>query len=129
MKWLSRPVLIALGWMFVGLGFIGIFLPVMPTTVFLLIAAWCFVRSSERLHRWLVEHHLFGPFIRDYLAGKGMPLRAKVVALSMMWGAIGSSAWFFVPHVAGDAVLLSCGALGTFMILRQPTRAPEAQDA
>lgn len=128
MRRFSRPILILCGWLCVALGFIGIFLPVLPTTIFLIIAASCFVRSSERLHGWLIAHPLLGPYIRDYLSGKGMPLRAKVVALTLMWVACVSSAIVFVPVLVGDIVVLGCAAAGTWMILRTPTRRPELEN-
>ncbi|MDO9557986.1 MAG: YbaN family protein [Coriobacteriia bacterium] len=120
----SRPILIVCGWLCVGLGFVGVFLPVMPTTIFLIIAAWCFARSSERFHAWLIAHPLLGPYIRDYLSGKGMPLRAKIVALSLMWIACVSSAIIVVPVLVGDIAVIGCAVAGSWMILRTPTRRP-----
>ena len=64
-----RYLLLAIGWLSVALGVIGIFLPVLPTTPFLLLAAACFVRSSRRFYIWLVTHPHLGPWIRDYLEG------------------------------------------------------------
>jgi len=58
--------------------------PGMPTTVFLVLAAACFIRSSQRLYDWLISNKTFGPYLKDYREGKGIPLRAKVVALSMI---------------------------------------------
>ena len=70
-----RYVLLAIGWLSVALGVIGIFLPVLPTTPFLLLAAACFARSSPRFYQWLVEHPRLGPWIRDYLDGNGGPMQ------------------------------------------------------
>ncbi|MBZ0182522.1 MAG: YbaN family protein [Melioribacteraceae bacterium] len=91
-----KILLIICGWIFVGLGVIGIFLPVMPTTVFLLIAASCFAKSSERFHYWLLNNKLLGKFINDYYLHRAMPLRAKIIAITMLNLVIGYSAFFAV---------------------------------
>ena len=93
---LLRYVLFAIGWLSVALGVIGIFLPVLPTTPFLLLAAACFARSSPRFYQWLVEHPRLGPWIRDYLDGNGIPLKGKVYAIGLMWLSIGVSC-YLVP--------------------------------
>ena len=92
-----RAVLIASGTLSVGLGVLGIVLPVLPTTPFLLLAAACYLRSSRRLHRWLLSNRLFGEYIRRYLSGEGLPLATKVVTLSLLWLSLGASALFAVP--------------------------------
>lgn len=74
-----------------GLAVAGIFLPLLPTTPLLLLAAACFTRGSPRLERWLMEHPTLGRHIRDYREGRGMPLRAKVTALMVLWGTIALS--------------------------------------
>ena len=76
----SRPLYLALGWLCVALGLIGAFLPLMPTTVFLLVAAWAFSRSDERWHRWLRQHARFGEAVRAWEEHHAMPQRAKRVA-------------------------------------------------
>jgi len=70
------------------LGILGIFLPLLPTTPFLLLASWCFARGSSRLHRWLLSHRVFGVYLRNFEAGRGIPLRAKIVATVMLWGSL-----------------------------------------
>ena len=76
----------------VVLGAIGVFLPLLPTTPFLLLAAACFIRSSERLYEWLIHHRWFGSYIRNYREHRAVTLRAKVVALALLWIVIGYSA-------------------------------------
>ncbi len=88
-----RAVLIAAGCVALGLGILGIPLPVLPTTPFLLLAAWCFARSSERLHRWLLTNRLFGKYIRDYTEHRGIPRRVKVYTLVLLWATISLSAF------------------------------------
>ncbi|MFP5369482.1 MAG: YbaN family protein, partial [Actinomycetes bacterium] len=85
---LSRVVWLAVGMVAVGLGGIGIVVPGLPTTVFFIVAASCFARSSPRFEQWVLDLPRIGPLVRDHRAGLGMPRRVKVVALSMMWAAI-----------------------------------------
>ncbi|WP_295474497.1 YbaN family protein [uncultured Pseudomonas sp.] len=120
--WL-RYLLLGVGWLSVALGIIGIFLPVLPTTPFLLLAAACFARSSPRFYAWLVGHPRLGPWIRDYLEGRGIPLKAKVYAIGLMWISIGVSCWFIrLPWVR--ILLPVCALLVSLWIARQPTLPP-----
>lgn len=80
----SRPLWIAAGFLCVGLGFLGFYLPAMPGTVFFVLAAACFARSSPKFHEWLLNLPVAGPLLRDYEAGLGMPQRAKIFAISMI---------------------------------------------
>ncbi|KAB2838208.1 MAG: DUF454 domain-containing protein, partial [Melioribacteraceae bacterium] len=84
------------GWIFVGLGIIGIFLPVMPTTIFLILAAACFARSSEKFYYQLINNKYLGRYIKDYMEHRAMPLRAKIVAVIMINVVIGYSAFVAV---------------------------------
>lgn len=86
----TRSVLIGLGITCTALGTIGIFVPGLPTTVFLLLASYFFARSSPSLHRRLHAHPRLGPYLA-FAAGRAMPLRAKLIALGGMWGGIGIS--------------------------------------
>lgn len=88
LKWIFA----ALGCISVGLGILGIFLPLLPTTPFLLLAAALFVRSSPRLYNWLINHRWFGRYIRNYREHRAIPLQAKIVLLVFMWGTIGYAA-------------------------------------
>ena len=84
-----RWLLIGVGSLSVALGTVGIFVPLLPTTPFLLLAAACFVRSSPRLYRWLITHRWFGTYIRNYREHRVIPLRFKVLALTLLWLSIG----------------------------------------
>ena len=111
----------ALGFMFVGLGLAGVFLPLLPTTPFLLLAAGCFARSSPAFHDWLLTHRLLGPYIRDWERDRSIPVTAKVTAVSMMaaslsWMAFASNAPAIAVWMAG--ALLSCVAA---WIITRPT--------
>ena len=76
---MSRIVLLALGWICVSLGFIGIFVPGLPTTIFLIIALWAFTKSSKKLRFWLLNHKRFGPILRNWQEYKVVPLKAKIL--------------------------------------------------
>ena len=74
-----------LGLISLGLGILGIFLPVLPTTPLLLLAAALFLRSSKPLYEWLMNHPRLGPYITDFMVHKSIPLRVKVISVSMLW--------------------------------------------
>ncbi len=115
-----RYALLTVGWLAVALGVVGIFLPVLPTTPFMLLAAACFVRSSERFYVWLVEHPRLGPWFRDYLEGNGIPLKGKAYTILTMWVSIGISCWL-VPLVWVRIAMLLSAALVTLYIVKQKT--------
>lgn len=121
---LRRGLLVAAGVLCVALGLVGVFVPLLPTTPFLLLAAACFVRSSERLHRWLLENRLLGEPVRRYRNREGMPLSSKVATLALLWGTLSLSAWVAVPPGRWwlHLLLLSVGAGVTTHILRIRTR-------
>lgn len=81
---MPRIVYLVFGCLFVGLGFIGAFLPLLPTVPFLLLALWCFARSSQRFHDWLYHHPRFGPPLRDWDQHGVIPVRAKILSTAMM---------------------------------------------
>jgi len=93
---LSRWILIIIGSFFTGLGILGIFLPLLPTTPFLLLAAACYIRSSERFYNWLMNNKWLGRYIKNYLEGKGVSLKSKVLSISLLWITIGYSVVFVV---------------------------------
>ena len=123
-----RWLLLTAGWMFVILAVVGVVLPIVPTTPFLLLAAACFARSSEPFYSWLVDNRVFGPLIRDWRAHRAMPRRAKRVAIGAIVVALGSSALLFVTSPWGRGALAAIGlALVTFL-LRVPNREDVAAD-
>ncbi len=91
-----RHILFAAGCVCVGLGVVGIVVPVLPTTPFLLLAAACFLRSSPRLHKWLLNSPLLGGYIRHYRDGTGIPPRSKLTAIGLLWLATGWSTGFVI---------------------------------
>ncbi|WP_313519818.1 YbaN family protein [Pseudomonas sp.] len=121
-RWV-RYVLLGIGWASVALGVIGIFLPVLPTTPFLLLAAACFARSSKRFYEWLVGHPRLGPWIRDYLDGEGIPLKGKVYAIGLMWASIALSC-YLVPQFWARTFMLTSAVCVSLYILKQKTLPP-----
>ena len=121
-----KIMLLGLGWVCVALGIVGIVLPVLPTTPFLLVAAWAFARSSPRFREWLVGHKTLGPYVNDWNEYGAIPTRAKVLAIAVMSA---SSAWLFgwsglsVPIVT-VAGLCMLGA-AVFILTRPNTPSPD----
>lgn len=81
----KKTLLTAVGFLALILGLIGIIVPVLPTTPFLLFSAACFIRSSDRLYHWLIHHKVFGEYIRNYREHKAIPLKTKVFSVVMLW--------------------------------------------
>ncbi|WP_425548609.1 YbaN family protein [Allohahella marinimesophila] len=100
---------------------LGIVLPLLPTTPFLLLAAACFLRSSPEFHGWLVGHPHLGKYIEYYLGGRGMPFRAKVYTLAMLWSTMALSAWL-VSNRWVSLTLLITGLAVSVHMARLPTR-------
>ena len=101
-----RGLLIILGTISVLLGLIGIILPLLPTTPFLLLGAAIYAKSSDKFYNWLIENRLFGSYIKNYREGKGIPLRVKVFAISFLWITILITAIFFVPVLVIKILLI-----------------------
>ena len=117
MKPVVRYLYIILGVIFLSLGVIGVFLPILPTTPFLLLTSFCFLRSSKRLYNWLINHKVFGEYIRNFREYKAIPVRIKVISISMLWITILSSAYFFVPYNAVKVLLIITAIAVTIHIL------------
>lgn len=98
MKKIKRTIYIILGSLCVVFGVVGVFVPVLPTTPFLLLAAWFFTHSSDRFYQWLITNRWFGSYIRNYREGRGIPLGQKVISISLLWLTIGSSVIFIIDQ-------------------------------
>ncbi|MBG73629.1 MAG: hypothetical protein CL796_01895 [Chloroflexi bacterium] len=118
-----RILWILLGSISVVLGVIGIFVPGWPTTIFLIIASYFYIRSSEKLYLWLINNRLLGIYIKNYLSGKGMPLKAKLISISIMWifGLLSITIWIPATLLLVKIVVLFLLVIGTFFILRVKT--------
>lgn len=121
---MTKPLYFALGWFFVALGVIGAVLPVMPTTVFMLMSLWAFSRSSQRFHDWLYNHHIFGPPLQRWKQGRIIPLKAKVIALFFMST---SMIYLLTYSTAPTWAIVSASLLmlyAAFFILTKPSSLP-----
>jgi len=107
----KRRLLIGAGTLSTGLGIIGVFIPILPTTPFLLLAAACYMRSSERFYQWLINNRIFGAYVRNYIEGRGMPVRMKIFIILLLWLTIGLSVTFGVQNIVIRIVLI-CIAIG-----------------
>jgi len=106
MRKLVKILLIVAGTFFVGLAFLGVILPLLPTTPFLLLAAACYARSSETFYNWLLNNRWFGPYIKNWREGKGISLKTKVFAITLLILTIGYSIVFVVPVLIGKICLV-----------------------
>ena len=116
---------ISLGSFFVALAAIGVALPGIPTTPFLILAAACYIRSSQKLYDWLISNKTFGPYLKDYREGKGIPKKAKALAISMIVLFVGSSVIFGIESLNLKIVV---GLLGLTGLLYVIFRVPVAKD-
>lgn len=116
-----RWTLLTSGFLATSLGVLGIFLPVLPTVPFLLLALACFARSSERFYNWLLEHAHFGPIVQPYINGCGMSRVSKVKAIALLWASIILSAFFLIELVWVRILLLVIACAVTFYLLSLPT--------
>lgn len=123
-----RAVYLVIGFLFVGLGVLGAFLPVLPTTPLLLVSLWAFSKSSVRLERWLLEHKRFGPRLTAWRTHRVIPLAAKLAA----WGSMAASLTLMI--VLGRpmfqiAVAATVMAIGATYVASKPSRPPVAPSA
>lgn len=119
---LRQSLLVAAGLLALGLGLIGVVLPGLPTTPFVLLAAACFARASPRLHGWLTTHRYLGPMVRDWEANRSLPLRVKWIAITMMGTMVLLSAWQFNGRAWLQGAVLALGLVGACVVWRIPTR-------
>ncbi len=116
-----RVLLMVSGILAALLGFVGIFVPLLPTTPFLLLASWCFVRSSDRMNRLLLHNRYLGPYIRNYKSGRGITFRNKLYSLAFLWITLSTSFIFGPPYWWLRVGLIFIGIAVTVHILRFKT--------
>ncbi|WP_001254759.1 YbaN family protein [Leptospira interrogans] len=119
---LVRFLLFITGSISLALGIIGIFTPILPTTPFLLLSAACYARASHRFYNWLMNNRYFGSYIRDWRIHKMIPLRAKILAISMIFLTIGTTVFFFIPILAVKILVSLIGIFVVIYLIRIPTK-------
>jgi uncharacterized membrane protein YbaN (DUF454 family) len=117
-----RWLLWAAGSLSLVLGVIGVVVPGLPTTPFVLLAAACYAKASPRLHGWLIRHRFLGPMVRDWEQHRSLTRRSKTIAIVSMLVMVGLSAWGFRHQPWALGALLVAGLVGAFVVLRIPTR-------
>ena len=119
-----KKLLVAAGTLSLALGILGVFIPLLPTTPFLLLSAACYARGSERFYRWLTGHRHLGRYISDYREGRGIPLGTKVSAIVLLWSSIVYAVVAITDGVVVEALLLIIAGGVTTHLLSLPTRRP-----
>ena len=121
---MKRTILISLGWLCVGLGFVGVFVPGIPTTIFLIIALWAFTKSSEKLRHWLLNHKRFGPILSNWQEHKVVPRRAKILMVALMSLAV------ILFYYSSQSLILTIGLITILVsvaiyVISLPSKVPE----
>lgn len=117
----KRILFIVAGTICLGLGALGIILPLLPTTPFLLLTAACYMRGSDRMYQWLLNNKWFGTYIRNYREGKGIPLRGKISALVLLWTTISFTAIFIISIGVIRVTLFIIATIVSIYLIRLPT--------
>ena len=121
---MKRIIFISLGWLCVGLGFVGVFVPGIPTTIFLIIALWAFTKSSEKLRYWLLNHKRFGPILNNWQEHKVVPRRAKILMVVLMSLAV------ILFYYSSQSLILTIGLIIILVsvaiyVISFPSKVPE----
>ena len=98
-------------------GIVGIFVPILPTTPFLLLAVVCYTRSSQKMYNWILNNRYFGSYIKSYIQGKGITLRVKVFTVALLWITIGISVWFTQELIIRVILLLIATGVTIHIVL------------
>ena len=121
---MKRSILLIVGWLCVGFGFIGIFVPGLPTTIFLIIALWAFARSSKKFHSWLLNHQRFGPILRNWDSHKVVPIQAKIVMVILQILVVIMFQYIFNNLFVTVALLIVLICVASYVI-SLPSKIPE----
>lgn len=118
----KKFIYILIGTISLVIGVIGIIVPVLPTTPFVLLSAGCYFRGSSRFHDWLLNHKYFGPIILEYSDGKGMRKKSKINAIILTWIMVLGTTIFVLNSLLMRLIIVGLAIIGTFVILSLKTR-------
>lgn len=118
---MKKAILMTIGSISLVLGFIGVFLPVIPTTPFVLVPLACFMNTSEKMHHFVMTNKHLGPYARAYANGEGIPKRAKLKAVFLIWITIGFSVIFVLDKLPLRIMLLVIATIVSTYIVTRPT--------
>ncbi len=119
---LKRRLLIIIGTICVAIGVIGIFIPILPTTPFLLLAAACYLRSSQKFYNWLMNNRWFGTYIRNYIEGRGIPVKVKLFTIVLLWATISISIWLAANWIVTVILLIIAAGVTLHIIFIKPRK-------
>lgn len=122
-----KVFLLGVGTLSLIVGIVGIFLPLLPTTCFLLLAAGCYSRSSDRFYFWLMNNRWFGRYLSDYKSGHGVPVKIKVISIGSMWFSMGYVVFFVLSMLWLQGLLFVLAFAITYHILSLPSRKASTQ--
>lgn len=120
-----RVVYFSLGWLFFALGIIGVLLPVMPTTPFMILALWAFSESSEKFHNWLYHHRLFGPPLQKWHEYRVIPLSAKIMSVSFISFSLVYVYLYSPIPIWARALAVTFLVFGAWFVLTKPSTPPK----
>lgn len=118
---IKKFLIIVLGFITLILGVVGIFLPILPTTPFLLLSAYCFLKSSEKMYVWLINNKILGAYVKTYIEYKAITIRAKAVSIASLWSVMGISIIFFVDSILVRLLLVFIAICVTIYLIRFKT--------
>jgi uncharacterized membrane protein YbaN (DUF454 family) len=118
---LKKYILIFIGLIFVAIGLIGVFVPGLPTTIFMILAAYCFIRSNEKLYNWVVNNKMFGSKVKHFMETKTIPLSGKIHSISAMWLMVILSLFLLKNSFVIKIIVIVAALIGTIVILSFPT--------
>ena len=123
-----NKLLVYSGTFFLVIGIIGIFIPILPTTPFLLLAAACYARGSKKFYNWLINNKLLGEFIKNYRDGRGIPLKVKIISITFLWITITFSTFIIVSNLFIQIILITIAVGVTIHILTIKTKKKEINE-
>ena len=114
----TKAIYLILGLIFMGIGTIGIFVPILPTTIFMIIAAYCFLRSSQKLYNRIINNPHYGKPIKDYIEKNYIPKKTKYIILSSMWTVTCISIFILNPNNILSIIAVSMAAIGSLVVIK-----------